>query len=93
MAKQEVPDGVCLICEHASSCCLSSASPQLVQHCEEFSTCKPKAVSTAGSRLAETAPAWRAPYEFTDLCSDCENRRGCGLSGAEGGVWHCEEYK
>ena len=90
MAKRKIPDGLCQTCEDASSCCLPSSSTVLLQYCEEFRTCKPEAVSRADE---VGTPARRAPSEYSDLCNDCENRQGCVLCGAEGGVWHCEEYK
>ena len=27
------------------------------------------------------------------LCIDCEDRGDCSLTAAEGGIWHCEEYR
>ena len=93
MAKQKVPDGVCQSCGSASTCCLVTASAQAVQQCEEFDPGEIRKPTTANSGFDEKASVAKTASEYSDLCSDCENRQGCGLREAEGGVWHCEEYR
>jgi hypothetical protein len=43
--------------------------------------------------VVTTRPAPPESTVFKGLCVNCENRETCVMARAEGGIWHCEEYR
>ncbi len=41
----------------------------------------------------DVRPRAGKPGELKGLCANCEIRDTCTFPKAEGGIWHCEEYR
>lgn len=91
--------GLCMTCNNAPTC-FHHARRGPALFCELFDNYAPPVVqarvamappSTAPSIRDRTAEEEAA--EYTGLCMNCENRRICGHSKPEGGIWHCEDYR
>ena len=89
--------GLCSTCRNATDCTFPREPNKPVFYCEEFETEPFVSTKTTGKDL-DSAVALPIPEErdsggYAGLCSDCEDRETCTFPRAEGGVWHCEEYR
>lgn len=82
---------LCSTCSHAEACGDRSTPERPILFCELFEVfASPPAVTPAAS----PEPAGRQDArQYKGLCMNCENRRTCTIPKAEGGIWHCEEYR
>ena len=84
--------GLCSTCIYNSGCGFKFSQPGPVFYCEEF-CCLDAGQDVRLEARIETGPSTPAGrMDFMGLCINCDNRTGCVLSHAEGGVWYCEEY-
>lgn len=96
----KVDRGLCLSCKNASACTYKEDPARPVLQCEEFDGFEYLPRETVIKNISLTAtPNFRLGIEekdadkFKGLCSICEDREICTFPKAEGGVWHCEEYR
>jgi len=91
--------GLCTTCIHAPICRSAKNSDSPIIYCEEFEYRLPptseKAENSANTpqKPRDQFTEERTDHSFMGLCINCENRKTCALPKAEGGVWHCEEYR
>jgi hypothetical protein len=101
-AEKKSRQGLCTFCDVAPDCALIEASGMPVLECEEFRATVPpqgRAPQENSARDAEPTevPLSRrkshADWSEKGLCGNCAIYETCPFSKAEGGVWHCEEYR
>lgn len=99
ITKEKGRQGLCTFCDVAISCALIGASGMPVLECEEFRVWpQGKAIQEnhVGTKSFETTQSERKNH--TDrakhgLCGSCAIYDTCTYSKAEGGIWHCEDYR
>ena len=93
MAKLMEYRGLCSTCANARACALRRTRREPAIFCELFET---EAARPRRARRRRRTRARTATLEETGLiglCADCLARAVCSFSKADGGVWHCEEYR
>lgn len=98
MPSEKALRGLCSTCMNASDCTYLRSSRRPVVQCEEFRAYTPAEVER---RKVDRPVAAEDPPAATSenlerrlgLCRSCDNRETCDFSSAEGGVWHCDEYR
>jgi hypothetical protein len=96
--KKSIPiKGLCSTCENAPSCTFPRDIARPIRECEEFIGGEVHAERPlcAAAKPTHDEVVW-APKEsaaMLGLCRTCEDWECCTFPKAEGGVWHCEEYK
>lgn len=88
--------GLCSTCIHAQSCVYREARGGDAQYCELFEVgngSHPTPTVSLVTKVKSDAGAKPKQSTLRGLCVNCENRDTCTLPKAEGGVWHCEEYR
>ena len=90
---RERSTGLCSTCNNAAFCQYLKNRGYPALQCEEHDHHEP--VARKGSSCDPTLAA--RPEEgdghLSGLCVNCENRHSCSYGKAQGGVWHCEEYR
>ncbi len=91
--------GLCLACNKAVTC-IQRESKTPVLYCEMFVGIVHSSAGMSGLDLdkeitvaADAEKPDEASIKYTGLCVNCEKRTGCARIEANGGVWHCEEYR
>lgn len=100
-AENKSRQGLCTFCDVAAGCALIEPAGMPVLECEEFRVVRPQGrVAQEKDALdAKSAEATRSERrDDTDwrekgLCGNCAIYDTCPFSQAEGGIWHCEEYR
>jgi hypothetical protein len=98
MVMTQTATGLCTTCEGALTCTFPKYEGQPVIFCEEFEGFKRNGhvedvdveAILAGVNVQ---PRSRKGKVYKGLCSNCEIREACTFPKAEGGIWHCEEYR
>lgn len=94
--------GLCTFCDVAAGCALIEPAGMPVLECEEFrAVVKPKGRVAQEKEVLDAKSAQASQSErkdYTDwrekgLCGDCAIYDTCPFSKAEGGIWHCEEFR
>jgi len=86
--------GLCLTCDNSATCVYLEKRGRAAICCDLFVIGPPSVEARPQRRGASRGvEAPTGSSGLKGLCSDCENRVGCILAGAEGGVWVCEEYR
>jgi hypothetical protein len=92
--------GLCMTCEHASTCIYPRDPDRPVWQCEEFEVYEAPLETTTVNGFLAVARAKARPdineneeVKFKGLCLNCENRKTCIFPKPEEGVWRCEEYE
>jgi hypothetical protein len=90
--------GLCATCASAATCTFPKESGRPVVFCEEFDGCQRNGAVenpdiSAVPDTAEDKPRAVRSRELKGLCANCEIRETCTFPKAEGGIWHCEEYR
>ena len=75
---------VCAICDIAASC------PYRLMRAPDDGPC---ALFEGSEHILAALRDTAAGHQVKGLCENCENRETCLLPKAEGGIWHCEEYR
>jgi len=88
---------LCSTCENNSTCTFPKDPDRPVLYCELFDDGRAAAQNSVKDPSPLSLKSSDKPDEeqkrFTGLCSNCENRWSCSFPKAEGGIWHCEEYR
>jgi hypothetical protein len=91
---------ICSCCSDASICTFPKNPGQPILQCEEFKGYEPRPGETIFKNDSLTTdPKLMSSAEeknlgkYKGLCNICEDREICTFPKAEGGVWHCEEYR
>jgi hypothetical protein len=91
--------GLCLTCNKAATC-LQRESKAPVLYCEMFVGIVHSSAGMSGFDLekenivaADAGQPDETSIKYTGLCVNCEKRTSCTRIEANGGVWHCEEYR
>jgi hypothetical protein len=86
---------LCWTCNFAASCVNRGTAERPKLYCEQFDSYVPRSPVSekVASRAASGDKKDSDEYKYKGLCLNCENRETCTLSGSQGGVWHCEEYR
>jgi hypothetical protein len=91
--------GLCLTCNKAVTC-VQRESKAPVLYCEMFVGTVHSSAGMSGLDLdkeitvaADAEKPEETSIKYTGLCVNCEKRTGCARIEANGGVWHCEEYR
>lgn len=74
----------CAICDVACSC------PYRIMRAPEAGPCE---LFEGSEHILAALRDAAAGLDVKGLCENCDNRASCLLPKAEGGVWHCEEYR
>jgi hypothetical protein len=87
--------GLCVNCHDAESCMYRKTSSKPIQFCEEFRETGPGSQTMFRQVTHQPAPRQepKVPDGLKGLCVNCDYRDTCTHAKAEGGVWHCEEYR
>lgn len=90
--------GLCATCARAATCTDPKASGRPVIFCEEFNGSRQNSVAekpnlSAVAENVDVKPKAGKSTELKGLCINCEIRDTCTFPKAEGGIWHCEEYR
>ncbi|MDQ1256650.1 MAG: hypothetical protein QG656_1248 [Candidatus Hydrogenedentes bacterium] len=96
MAGRKSRKNLCTTCKSSSACTFKLGTAHQSFFCEEFESAV--LVSKPAIKTISGAAAWVQSYggesaAAAGLCGDCSGRHECSASRAEGGVWHCEEYR
>ncbi|MGD8922408.1 MAG: hypothetical protein PVH24_04105 [Candidatus Zixiibacteriota bacterium] len=78
----------CADCVHADSCLYWTVRTPLDTEC-----CLAERMPPVSDTVDEVVPDDSNKRPLKGLCVNCENRFDCQLPKADGGVWHCEEYR
>jgi len=78
----------CADCIHADSCLYWTMRAPLDTAC-----CLAEREKRVEDSVSAAEPETSGAYPLKGLCVNCENRFDCRLPKADGGVWHCEEYR
>jgi len=97
-AKAQVQTGLCTTCVGADTCTFPKPAKQPKIFCEEFDgnlrnghVQNPDVEAILAH--VNVRPRGKAARVFKGLCANCEIRQTCTFPKAEGGIWHCEEYR
>jgi len=88
--------GLCTTCETASTCAFPKYEGQPIIFCEEFDGYQRNGHvenPDVQAILAYVNVKPRAGKVLNGICSNCEINQSCVFPKAEGGIWHCEEYR
>jgi len=91
-----IQTGLCSTCETAATCKFTKYEGKPVVFCEEFDGYKRNGHvenPDVEAILAYVNVKPRATKVMNGLCANCEVRETCKFPKAEGGIWHCEEYR
>jgi hypothetical protein len=84
---------LCSTCNHKKACGDRSTPERPILFCEQFDAF----VSASTAEVVRAVPALPkkplAAGRRNGLCANCENAESCTAPTAEGGIWHCEEYR
>lgn len=93
--------GLCTFCEVAASCALIEQSGMPVLECEEFRAAaqrerraiEERDTPETSAEVFLSGESDHADWGRKGLCGNCAIHGTCPFSKAEGGIWHCEEYR
>lgn len=85
--------GLCSSCRHTRTCTLPRRTDRPTLHCEEFELADDRAGLPVQAGLGRPSAAGESGEPVLGLCRTCENLAGCMHARAQGGIWHCEEYR
>lgn len=74
----------CAICDIADGC------PYRLMRSPDEGPCE---LFESSEHILDALRDAAAGLNVKGLCENCENRENCLLPKADGGVWHCEEYR
>ncbi len=98
MLATQTQTGLCSTCVEALTCTFPKVQGQPIIFCEEFDGYLRNGheenpdVEAILSHV-NVKPRAKKAKVFQGLCSNCESREACTFPKAEGGIWHCEEYR
>ena len=90
-ARTRITDGLCTTCNDAGTCMYLVRAEVPIWRCEEFDDGSRAVRPTL--HLAVEVDEQPPTVAVAGICSNCDNLDGCTFDKAEGGVWHCEEYR
>lgn len=83
---------LCSSCRNASGCIYLENRPCGVISCDEFEAVSTPEGHPAFVTVDDLVPEVVKSNGRLGLCTSCEEWDRCGFR-AQGGVWHCEEYR
>jgi len=94
--KEKILGGLCASCRYAETCRYLEKSEQIIFQCDEYEGYEEKDSGKTKSIPEDSQIDKQQDQKdsrYIGLCASCENRDSCPYIPAEGGVWHCEEYR
>ena len=87
--------GICSNCNNETDCKYLENCDQPVFHCDQYDGYAPPPKETVklNPKSLKAKPNTQKASSYQGLCRDCELRETCTFPKAEGGVWHCDEYR
>ncbi|RJP75804.1 MAG: hypothetical protein C4524_11430 [Candidatus Zixiibacteriota bacterium] len=96
MITTQTHQGLCTTCVASATCTFPRPAGKPVIFCEEFDGYlrnghveNPDVNAILAHVNVKPAPQ----ATLKGLCANCELRDTCTFPKAEGGIWHCEEYR
>ena len=93
----KIQTGLCSTCVLVDGCAFPKTPKQPKIFCEEFdgglSNGHKKDVDPNVIMAHVNIKPKGRVKTFNGLCVNCEIRESCTFPKAEGGIWHCEEYR
>ena len=84
---------LCSTCNRTEACGGRSTPERPVFFCEEFDAAAPAAAAQVWPVEAARPARQPGKGQRKGLCMNCEGADTCTAATAEGGIWHCEEYR
>ena len=85
--------GLCSTCNNAATCTYRALRGGDALFCEMFDDYVPESSLRESAAVGAAASEEPQALPYAGLCVNCESRNTCQWARAEGGVWHCEEYR